>query len=254
MNFKLYKIIKNILAAIKDPGRVISFVWRRMFPSDSEASRIASWGYGNIPRVPITDVFPGIEKVDVMMLKVFNRAIGTSLDPQEILTLCAIAKFISAKNICEMGTYDGNTALNLAANSPADALITTIDLPPNWNGQFELDVPQPYINVTDRTTVGSQYKDTRYSQKITQIFGDSAKIDWSELAIPFDLVFIDGCHYFEYVNKDTKNALKYLKPGGLLVWHDYGMIKSVSKVVDQTAKRIKVKAIRGTRLAVGFIE
>jgi hypothetical protein len=32
------------------------------------------------------------------------------------------------------------------------------------------------------------------------------------------------------------------------------MIEDVSKVVDETARRIKVKAIRGTRSAVGFIE
>jgi predicted O-methyltransferase YrrM len=147
------------------------------------------------------------------------------LDPQEILILSAICKFINAKNICEIGTYDGNTALNLAANSPDDALITTIDLPPNWNGQFELDIPQPYINVQDRTKIGLQYKNTKYSHKIIPIFEDSAKINWGmNFPVSFDLVFIDGCHYYEYVNKDTQNALQHIKPGGLLIWHDYGMI------------------------------
>lgn len=142
---------------------------------------------------------------------------------------------MNAKNILEIGTYDGNTTLNLAVNSPFDTLITTVD-------------------ITDKAQIGSQYRDTDYSKKIIQIFGDSAKIDWSRMSIPFDIVFIDGCHYCEYVNKDTQNAMRYLKSGGIIVWHDYGMIKAVSEVADETAKRIKVKAIRGTRLAIGFME
>lgn len=74
------------------------------------------------------------------------------------------------------------------------------------------------------------------------------------MAIPFDLVFIDGCHHYEYVKKDTQNAIKYLKSGGMIIWHDYGMVRHVSKVVDETAKRLKINAIQGTRLAVGYIE
>lgn len=258
MNYKLCDIIKKLPKAIKDPRRVIELFWRRMFPfgiipKDSEAYRIGSWSYGKIHRVPITEVFPGIEKVDVIILKAFDRVIGTSLDTQEILILSAIVKFTNGKNICEVGTYDGNTALNFAANTPDDALITTIDLPPDWDGQLE-NVPSLAINVTDRTKVGLQYKNTQYSRKIIQIFGDSTKINWSKMSTPFDIVFIDGCHYYEYVKKDTKNALKHLKSGGLLIWHDYGMIKDVSQVVDETAERIKVNAIQGTRLAIGFIE
>jgi len=39
---------------------------------------------------------------------------------------------------------------------------------------------------------------------------------------PFDLIFIDGSHYYEYVKSDTQNALGCLTAGGLVVWHDYG--------------------------------
>jgi predicted O-methyltransferase YrrM len=82
--------------------------------------------------------------------------------------------------------------------------------------------------------------------------GDSASLDWKLLEPPFDLIFIDGCHYFDYVKKDTENALQYLRPGGIVVWHDYGEFKDVSKVVDVTATQITVQAVRGTRLAVGW--
>lgn len=259
MNAKLRELIKNIPRAVKDPRQALKLFWRRIFPfgikpKDPEAYRIGSWSYGNITRLPINEVFPGIEGIDVTIFRAFDRNLWTSLDTQEILILSATVKFLKAKNIFEIGTYNGNTTLNLAANSPADALITTVDLPPDWNGKLELKVPELSINVEERASIGSQFKNSNYSKKIRQIFSDSAKIDWSELSTPFDMVFIDGCHHYEYVKMDTQNSLRYLKANGILIWHDYGMYKDVSKVVDETAKKMKVKAIRGTRLAVGFTE
>ncbi len=64
--------------------------------------------------------------------------------------------------------------------------------------------------------------------------------------------FIDGCHYREYVKADTENALRNIRAGGVVVWHDYGDIKDVSRVVDGSARRITVRVVRGTRLAVGW--
>jgi SAM-dependent methyltransferase len=36
----------------------------------------------------------------------------------------------------------------------------------------------------------------------------------------FDLVFIDGLHLAEQVSKDFDNAIRFLKPGGLIAMHD----------------------------------
>jgi hypothetical protein len=122
----------------------------------------------------------------------------------------------------DTGTFDGSTALNLAANTPADAQIVTVDLPPNWEGDFSLQTPEEYQNITDRGTVGQRFRNTEHEGKIEQVFGDSAMIDWPELPGRFDIVFIGGCHYYDYVAKDTQNPLKYLRPEGLIIWHDYG--------------------------------
>ncbi len=259
MNVKLREVLQNIPKALRDPKHAIELFWRRIFPfgirpKDAEAYRIGSWSYGNIPRVPIDEVFPGIEGVNVTIFRAFDRDLWTSLDTQEILVLSAVVKFTNALNILEIGTYNGNTTLNLAANSPDAAMVTTVDLPPDWDGKLALKVPELSMNVENRTKIGSQFENTKYAKKIKQIFSDSAKIDWSQLSTPFDIVFIDGCHYYEYVKMDTQNSLRHLKSGGILIWHDYGMYKDVSKVVDEAAKTIKVKAIRGTRLAVGFKE
>ncbi len=81
------------------------------------------------------------------------------------------------------------------------------------------------MNITDPAITGAQFKNTMYAAKINQVFGDSTKLEWATLPGLFDLIFIDGCHAYDYVHQDTANALRYLRPGGLIVRHDYGMLK-----------------------------
>ena len=212
---------------------------------------VGSWTFGGAPRVALIDAFPGIQSVDVSILRGFDRSVDTSLNPHEILALSGIARFTGPKRILEIGTFDGNTTLNLAANSPPDAVITTVDLPPDWTGQLTYKVPQALENFTGGASAGAQFRNTRYAPKIKQVYGDSAVIDWSDLGGPFDMIFIDGNHYYNYVKSDTEKALNCLVVGGLIVWHDYGMIEDVSRAVDEIASEVRVIAIRGTRLAVG---
>jgi hypothetical protein len=57
------------------------------------------------------------------------------------------------------------------------------------------------------------------------------------------------------VESDTRNALKVLAPGGIIVWHDYGMIPDVSVVVDRFARELgnmNFAALEGTRLAMAI--
>jgi predicted O-methyltransferase YrrM len=205
-----------------------------------------------LPRLHLTQVFPGIEDVGIRLLNLYQRKIGLSIDATELMVLCSIESFIGATNVLEIGTYDGNTALNLAANLSGDGRVTTLDLPPDWDRKFVYEVPDNYWNVTDRRNISTQYRNTPYQCRIRQVLGDSAGVDWKELNPPFDLIFIDGCHYSEYVRVDTRNAVANIRTGGVIVWHDYGDIKDVSRVVDEAARNMTVYAIRGTRLAVGW--
>lgn len=251
------RLVSSWKAAMVSPRHSIIFLLRRAIPfgipfKDLEAYRISTWRHGRLPRVHLTQAFPGIESVGVDLRNLYQRKIGLSMDAGEVMALCAIEKFIGASNVLEIGTYDGNTTLNLASNLSGAGRVTTIDLPPDWDQQFVYDVPDTHWNVSDRAKVGIQYRKTPYEGRIRQVLGDSAGVDWAVMNPPFDLIFIDGCHYSDYVRADTKNALQNLRPGGIVVWHDYGDIKDVSQVVDETSRRIPVVAIRGTRLAVGW--
>ena len=253
----LYKVVKNIPRALSDPRRAVGLAYRRMFPfgikpKDPEAYRIGAWSFGNAPRVDLREIFPGIESADVKVFRSYDRKRDLSLDAQEVLALCAIASHIKAKTLIEIGTSDGNTTLNLVANGVDGASIVTLDLPADWKGGFEIRVPEMMKNVTDRARIGAQFRHTHYSEQVVQVFGDSAKVDFGQLPGPFDLAFIDGCHFYDYVKADSANCQRHMTPGGTIVWHDYGMIEDVSRVVDEWADNndIPVKVVAGTRLAI----
>ena len=250
-------IPKTMIKAVRNPLRFINLLWRRFFPfgivpKDDTAYRIGSWNYGKLPRVKITEIFPGIEDSNVTIVKAFDRDTYMSPDFHELIYLSAVIKFVNAKNILEIGTFDGKTTLNIAENTADDAMITTVDLPEDWDGKMEIKIPQIYNNVTDSSITGIMFKKSRkHSKKITSVYCDSAKLEFDKLNAPFDLVFIDGCHYYDYVKTDSENAFKHTTPEGVIIWHDYGMIKDISRAVDEFSKKMDIKVIKGTRLAIG---
>jgi hypothetical protein len=222
-------------------------------PKDPEAYRIGAWTFGVAPRVPLTDIFPGIETTSVIVHRSYDRTRDLSLDAQEVLAVCAVASHLGARSMIEVGTADGNTTMNLIANGGLGARIVTIDLPEDWRGDFEFKVPEMMKNVTSRSSIGIQYRQhANLDGKVRQVYSDSAAVDFEALGGPFDLAFIDGCHFYEYVKKDTENCFRHMEPGGAIIWHDYGMIRDVSVAVDEWANQsgIPVAVVAGTRLAI----
>lgn len=255
---ELERILRNIPRAVKDPLSAFDLARKRWFPfalrpKHRSAYRIGGWDDGRLAREPVGDVLGRAISQDVTLLRALDREQDISVDLYELGCLCSLVRERAPKRIVEIGTWDGNTTVNLAANAPADAIVTTIDLPPDWNGGgFALDIKAMQENVTDRARVAIQYKGSPYESRIKQVYGDSAKVDYDKLDGPFDLAFIDGCHDYAYVKKDTDNVLAHLARGGVVLWHDYGSSRDVSRAVDEYADSLKIRVIEGTRLAVYF--
>src|SRR6185503_17725487 len=92
----------------------VGFPWTRLRPS------------------PLSSIFPDIDSVSdsVEVAHPFERTRGTSMELEELMVVLAIARFCHARRALEIGTFDGNTALNLALNLSASGQVVTIDLPP----------------------------------------------------------------------------------------------------------------------------
>jgi predicted O-methyltransferase YrrM len=241
---------KNIVKGLRDPALLL--VWLRRFFIMGGALRdpecmhlVRAWSSGKLPRVGLREIFPGIEACSMVSVrKPESRTIGWSLDLQELIHILSVAKYTNAKRVLEIGTFDGFTALNLAANLADGGEVCTLDLP--QDGQSRLG---PVSNVCDSGIVGSKFRGEKELNQIRQLWADSTTADWKEFGSPFDLILIDGCHDYPYVKSDSANAIKHLRPGGVIIWHDYGQFADVSRAVDELAREFQIVAIIGTRLA-----
>ena len=70
--------------------------------------------------------------------------------------------------------------------------------------------------------IGLYYLKKNLGHRVCQILCDSRQWDTSQYPPGFfDSVLIDGGHVHDVVVSDTRKALPLVRPGGLIMWHDY---------------------------------
>jgi SAM-dependent methyltransferase len=149
----------------------------------------------------------------------------------ELLVIDNLVLRHNPKTILEIGTFDGRTTLNLAANSSPETKIYTLDLPAQTPSRPQLrteaaDLPfMPAATGRPKDVIrGERFLQSDCRSKITQLSGDSATFDFAPFYNSVDIVFVDGSHSYEYAVNDTQVALRLLRRGnGLILWHDYGV-------------------------------
>ncbi|NBG66710.1 O-methyltransferase [Acidiluteibacter ferrifornacis] len=112
-------------------------------------------------------------------------------------TLSMLSKMMRPKNILEIGTYTGYSALCLAEGLAPDGTLHTID-----------------INEELETISNKYFKDSPYSDQIQQHIGNALEII-PGLSVDFDLIFIDADkeNYLNYY----KLLIEKVKPGTVLI-------------------------------------
>lgn len=232
-------------------------IWRRLTPPDPAFHAASYWWHGTLARRPIEELARSAATMPLTICNPGLRDPGTSVTLFELNCILMLIATANARKVVEIGTYDGNTTLNMALNLRADGHVVTIDLPVDKSADLALVVDSDQErNVTDRTRVGEQFRNNPVARsRIHQVFGDSAVLDFSTLGGPFDFAFIDGCHAYNYVKSDTEKVMSVMQPGGVIVWHDYGMMEAVSRAVDEFMGAFaSLCAIQLTRLAVGVVK
>jgi predicted O-methyltransferase YrrM len=134
---------------------------------------------------------------------------------EHLLVFGALSKALpDAREILEVGTYDGRAAL-LLANLFPQARVTTIDLAANdpiYAQSYQSARTAEFVRRRDETLSRSnrvQFLETNSLSLVTDLGSGR-----------FDLVWVDGDHDFPVVAVDLANAVRLAKPGGFVMCDD----------------------------------
>ena len=148
--------------------------------------------------------------------------------------LCILCSYATkSKDILETGTRYGRTTMNLAKFCPPDGRVVSIDM----------------NQTNSRETLSRMSDDIK--KKVTLIEHDTNTFDFSTIG-KFDMIFIDGDHSADGAISDTLNAVKILKPGGVIFWHDFQSIPIVVGLYTIGVSRVQVG--RGMGMSYGGFE
>jgi len=174
---------------------------------------------------------------------------------RELIVLNSLVRTSGARSIFELGTFDGRTTRNLAANCAADGRVWTIDLPRASMESLEAPIHAHEEKYVDKAQSGTRYRGTPEESRIEQLYGDSGSYDFSRFKDAIDFVFVDASHAYKYVINDSLVALQMLRAGGgTIAWHDYGRWDGVTRAVNDLQARHPdfrdVVQVQGTTLAL----
>lgn len=206
-----------------------------------------------IPRVALRELVPEDEPLRILEPDV----VSGNISDLELIAINKLVKKYQPAVCFEIGTFDGRTTLNLAANAGPDARIYTLDLPRGDVDATGLPLDRGDRKFVDKDASGARFVGTPYEKRITQLYGDSATFDFRSYHNAVDLVFVDGSHAYEYVRNDTRVALQLLRNGkGIILWHDYdsihwkGLTRAMNELYQEDDRLRAMRHIGDTMLVV----
>lgn len=176
------------------------------------------------------------------------QAGGVYLEDVERRVLVALARHVRPQTVIEIGVQDGQTARCVLSACPGIARYLGIDLPPGSRPALaiqETEIPK----AAGVCAVGKPGFEV--------LLADTRKLT-AEALPPADLIFIDGGHDYLTVKHDTELAMARIRPGGVVVWHDYNAVPEIGvrRLVDefnQTGGN-RLTLVQGTWMVFRFAE
>jgi predicted O-methyltransferase YrrM len=142
-----------------------------------------------------------------------------SHDNCDLEVLIALVRSVSPRHVIEFGVNVGRTAKAIMANVPGIERYTGIDVPLDYVPILALQLDNAVPNPGEMVLSDSRF------HLIVKPRG-SLDLTVADLE-PCDAAFIDGDHGRAAVLHDTMLARALVRPGGIIVWHDYHDIGNV---------------------------
>jgi predicted O-methyltransferase YrrM len=166
------------------------------------------------------------------------------LNTGELEALIALIGSVNPTHVLEIGVNEGRTAAAVLEYVPTIQQYVGIDVMPGYVTPLSIQRNE----VPDQPGHLAAHDDRFHL--ITRPHG-SRDIRAFDL-VQFDAVFIDGDHSAAGVAHDTGLARASLRPGGIVVWHDYHTLGTVGvpTVLEQySAQGDQIYHVAGTWLA-----
>jgi hypothetical protein len=189
--------------------------------------RRASYSYtSKLPRIQPQDILEGYADLKITIPFVSTHWETATLFDHAFIG--SLAQALQPRKCVEIGTSLGLVTATIAANSPPDAEVHTID----QHGDER---------------IGSFFRRRPERTKITQHVSLSTQFNFEPFAGSVDLMFIDGSHEFEDVVRDSENAFKALSQRGVVIWHDVTpYFPGVMKALESLPSAGQIYRVQGT--------
>jgi predicted O-methyltransferase YrrM len=157
---------------------------------------------------------------ELRALAITDRAGG--VNPGDRRAIFHLLRGLRARSVLEVGTHIGaSTVHGVAAlrltrgEGPADVSLTTVDI-----SDVNDPVGRPWVK--HGSTYAPREMVARMGAETWVSFVTSPSLHFlSTCTQRFDLVFLDGDHAAKTVYREIPAALRVLRPGGVILLHDY---------------------------------
>jgi SAM-dependent methyltransferase len=168
--------------------------------------------------------------------------------PADTQVVLSLLHFARPDRILEIGTAAGHMTANFTNWSGDQARVYSLGITATMRSSSG-----PYQNHEDppEDLFGKHAGHFGKGDKVTLLRADSLSFDFARLA-PLDFVFVDGAHDLEHVLSDSRNCYEALRPGGWLLWHDFGSPTpwvEVRQALEQLSFPEPIFHVEGTEVA-----
>ncbi len=158
-------------------------------------------------------------------------------NPRELDAIVYLLRSHAVQSVVEIGCQNGRTAKAILTNVRTILRYTGVDVPPGV--KLACDVQR---NEIPERAGELALDDDRFFLLLSKKGSEFAHSMLAEC----DAVFIDGDHSYEAVKRDHALAMRIVRPGGLIIHHDYHDLGTVGvkpalQELAQTQKFYHVK-------------
>ena len=228
--------LQSLSLMLRHPSNLRPYVSACSRKYDELAGNGLPCGIVNSPRIDSTITLPAWHS-------------GGGMTFTEQVVLARTISTLSPASIFEIGSYDGLTTALFLLNSPPNARIFTLDLPPENTAAPEyLDSDTKLVQARQLGSIPKALGLSAY----TQLLCDSLTFDPSPYANSIYFGLVDAAHDRLHVESDTKKMIAMMKDEGIIFWHDYGGLGSLRPLalyLEELGRRCDLRRIPDTSFA-----